>query len=45
MLATFLFAGLRIGELTGLRRRDVDLAANRITVRELKTDAGVRTVP
>lgn len=45
MLATFLFAGLRIGELTGLRWRDVDLAAaNRITVRESKTDAGVRTV-
>jgi integrase len=44
MLATFVFAGLRIGELTGLRWRDVDLASNRITVRESKTDAGVRTV-
>jgi integrase len=44
MLATFVLAGLRIGELTGLRWRDVDLAANRITVRESKTDAGVRTV-
>jgi integrase len=44
MLATFVFAGLRIGELTGLRWRDVDLAANRITVSESKTDAGVRTV-
>jgi integrase len=44
MLATFLFAGLRISELTALRWRDVDLAAGRITVRESKTDAGVRTV-
>jgi integrase len=44
MLATFVLAGLRISELTGLRWRDVDLVANRITVRESKTDAGVRTV-
>ncbi|MDQ6779173.1 MAG: site-specific integrase [Actinomycetota bacterium] len=45
MLATLLFAGLRLGELTALRWRDVDLAANRITVVESKTDAGaMRTV-
>jgi integrase len=44
MLATLVFAGLRIGELTALRWRDVDVAANRISVRESKTDAGVRTV-
>ncbi|MHB8694810.1 MAG: tyrosine-type recombinase/integrase, partial [Solirubrobacteraceae bacterium] len=45
MLATLLFAGLRLGELTALRWRDVDLAANRITVVESTTDAGtMRTV-
>jgi integrase len=45
MLATLLFAGLRIGEMRALRWRDVDLAANRITVVESKTDAGtMRTV-
>lgn len=44
LLATFLFAGLRIGELTDLRWRDVDLAGKRLIVREAKTDAGVREV-
>jgi integrase len=44
ILATLVFAGLRIGELTGLRWRDVDLAGNRIFVRESKTGAGVRTI-
>jgi integrase len=44
LLATLVFAGLRIGELTGLRWRDVDLTAGRIHVRASKTDAGVRTV-
>ena len=39
-----MFAGLRIGELTALQWRDVDLAANRITVRASKTDAGLRQV-
>jgi integrase len=38
------FAGLRIGELTALRWRDVDIAANRITVRSSKTDAGIREI-
>jgi integrase len=36
--------GLRIGELTALRWRDVDLAGNRITVHMSKTDAGVRQI-
>jgi integrase len=44
MLATLVLAGLRIGELLGLRWRDVDLTAGRIIVRASKTDAGVRTV-
>ncbi|HEX4033728.1 MAG TPA: tyrosine-type recombinase/integrase [Solirubrobacteraceae bacterium] len=44
ILATLVFAGLRIGELTGLRWRDVDLAGNRIFVRESKTGAGVRMI-
>jgi integrase len=44
LLATFVFAGLRIGELTALTWRDVDLAGNRIGVRESKTDAGTRQI-
>lgn len=44
LLATLVFAGLRIGELTALRWRDVDLSANRITVGSSKTDAGVRQI-
>jgi integrase len=44
MLATLVYAGLRIGELLDLRWRDVDLTAGRITVRASKTDAGVRQV-
>jgi integrase len=44
LLATLAYAGLRVGELTALRWRDVDLAGGAIRVREAKTDAGVRTV-
>jgi integrase len=44
LLATLTFAGLRIGELLELRWRDVDLAAGWITVRNAKTDAGMRKV-
>jgi integrase len=44
LLATLVFAGLRIGELTALQWRDVDLAGNRITVRASKTDAGMRQI-
>jgi integrase len=44
LLATFVLAGLRIGEMTALRWRDVDLAGNRIMVRESKTDAGTRLI-
>jgi integrase len=40
IIATLVFAGLRMAELTRLRWRDVDLAGNRITVGEAKTDAG-----
>jgi integrase len=44
LLATLVFAGLRIGELIALRWRDVDLAGGRLAVRESKTDAGIRHV-
>jgi integrase len=44
MLATMIFAGLRIGELCSLRWRDVDLAAGWLTVGESKTNAGRRRV-
>ncbi len=44
LLATLVLAGLRIGELTGLQWRDVDLTGSQLTVRESKTDAGLRQV-
>jgi integrase len=44
IIATLIFAGLRIGELTGLRWRDVDLANGRLHVRDAKTEAGIRDV-
>ena len=44
VVATLVFAGLRIGELCALRWRDVDLASGWLTVRESKTEAGSRTV-
>lgn len=44
ILATLVFAGLRIGELIELRWRDVDLAGGRITVQASKTDAGTRRI-
>jgi len=44
ILATFIFAGLRIEELCNLRWRDVDLATGRLNVGESKTDAGRRYV-
>ena len=44
LLATLVFAGLRIGEALSLRWRDVDLARGTITIRAAKTEAGIRTV-
>jgi integrase len=44
LLATLVFAGLRVSEACELRWRDVDLANGRITVGSAKTDAGVREV-
>jgi integrase len=44
LLATLIFAGLRIGEALALRWRDVDLERDTISVRDAKTDAGIRTV-
>jgi integrase len=44
LLATLIFAGLRIGELIALDWRDVDLAGGRLRVRASKTEAGVRYV-
>lgn len=44
LLATLVFAGLRIGEALSLRWRDVDLAGGRLQIGEAKTAAGVREV-
>ena len=40
LIATLVYAGLRIGEATALRWRDVDLANGRISVGDAKTEAG-----
>jgi integrase len=44
MIATLVFAGLRIGELCALRWRDVDLDAGWLQVGEAKTDADTRRI-
>jgi integrase len=44
LLATLIFAGLRIGEALALSWREVDLSRRTIAVRNSKTDAGMRTV-
>lgn len=44
LLATLVFADLRIGEALDLRWRDIDLAGGRLHVGRSKTDAGVRDV-
>lgn len=44
LVATLVFAGLRVSEACALRWRDVDLAAGRLTVGRAKTDAGMRDV-
>lgn len=44
MIATLVFAGLRIGELLALEWRDVDLARGTIQVRGTKSYAAQRTV-
>jgi integrase len=44
LLATMALAGLRVGELTSLRWRDVDLAGGKLRVADAKTEAGQRVV-
>ena len=44
LIATLLYAGLRIGEATALTWADIDLANGRISVRDAKTAAGERLV-
>jgi len=44
LLSVLVFAGLRIGELSELLWRDVDLSAKTIKVRDAKTDAGRREI-
>jgi integrase len=44
LLATLVFAGLRINEALSLQWRDVNLARGTITVRVSKSDAGIRAV-
>jgi len=44
LLATLLFAGLRIGEALALTWRDIDLANGRLRVRDGKTENARRTV-
>jgi integrase len=44
IVATLVFSGLRISELTALRWSDVDLASGWLHVRKSKTDAGERRI-
>jgi integrase len=44
LLATLAGAGLRISEALGLERRDVNIVKGTLTIRQAKTDAGVRVV-
>ena len=44
LIATLVYAGLRIGEATALTWADIDLANGRISVRDAKTEAGERLV-
>jgi integrase len=44
LLATLVFAGLRISEALALCWRDIDLARGEILIRRSKTDAGIRKV-
>jgi integrase/recombinase XerC len=44
LLATLAGAGLRISEALGMERRDVNIVKGTLTIRQAKTDAGVRVV-
>ena len=44
LIATLVFAGLRISEACDLRWRQVDLASGRIIIGDTKTDAGARDI-
>lgn len=44
LIATLVYAGLRIGEATALTWQHIDLANGRISVGDSKTEAGVRLV-
>src|SRR3954447_10989057 len=44
LIATLVYAGLRIGEATALTWQDIDLANGRISVGDSKTEAGIRLV-
>ena len=44
LIATMVLAGLRVGELTDLRWRSVDLARGKLTVEHAKSEAGRRTI-
>lgn len=40
-----IYTGMRIGELINLKNSDINLVESCITIRESKTDAGVRIIP
>lgn len=40
-----IYTGMRIGELLNLKNEDIDLHNSCLTIRESKTDAGVRIIP
>ena len=45
IILILIYTGMRIGELLNLKNEDIDLHNSCLTIRESKTDAGVRIIP
>ncbi|MGL4865343.1 MAG: tyrosine-type recombinase/integrase [Cetobacterium sp.] len=45
IILILIYTGMRIGELLNLKNEDIDLHNSYLTIRESKTDAGIRIIP